>query len=121
MSQEVIDRATRLVQGFDQRVQSAPADSLDNQSPCENWKARDVVDHVGSNLLGIGQQMKGQEPGEFNPDGDIVAAWNNARDTFLSALPTADMNMSLPGPFGPMPAEQLIGRLISTDVLVHTW
>ena len=25
------------------------------------------------------------------------------------------------GPFGPQPAEQVIGRLICTDVLVHIW
>ena len=49
------------------------------------------------------------------------AAWNDARDTFLGALPTADLTTSLPGPMGPMPAEQIIGRLVSTDVLVHTW
>ncbi|MCB9380607.1 MAG: TIGR03086 family protein [Acidimicrobiaceae bacterium] len=121
MSNEVIDRVTRLVQAFDSRVQAAPADAWGNQSPCDDWKARDVVVHVGNNLQRLGATLSGGEPREIGADEDIVAAWNNARDTFLGALPGADLSTTVPGPFGPMPAEQVIGRLVSTDVLVHTW
>ena len=39
----------------------------------------------------------------------------------MPQLDTADLSVPLDGPFGPMPAEQLIGRLIATDPLVHTW
>ena len=121
MSQEVIDRITSLVGQFDARIQATPADSWSNTSPCEAWTARDVVVHVGNNLQRIGAGLAGQDSAEIAADADIVGAWNSARDTFLGALPTADLSTTLPGPFGPMPAEQLIGRLISTDVLVHTW
>lgn len=121
MSQEVIDRITSLVGDFDQRVQAAGAGAWTSQSPCPDWKARDVVVHVGNNLLNVGAALSGGQSREISPDEDITAAWAEARDTFLGALPTADLTQSLPGPFGPMPAEQLLGRLISTDVLVHTW
>lgn len=121
MSQEVIDRVSALVQAFDARVQAAPATSWGNASPCEGWVARDVVVHVGNNLLGLGSQLAGSEPHEIGADDDIVTAWNEARDTFLGAVSTADLSQSVSGPFGPQPAEQLIGRLICTDVLVHIW
>lgn len=121
MSQEVIDRVTGLVQAFDARVQAAPAESWANSSPCEGWTARDVVVHVGNNLLGLGAALTGKQPRQIAPDEDIVAAWNEARDGFLGVLPTADLSQTVPGPFGPQPAEQVIGRLVSTDVLVHTW
>lgn len=121
MSNDVIDRITKLVHDFDARVQAASADSWGNQSPCAEWKARDVVVHVGNSLLGLGAGLAGREGRQIGPDEDITAAWNEARDTFLGALDGADLSTTLPGPFGPMPAEQLIGRLISTDVLVHTW
>lgn len=122
MSSEVIDRASRLVRSFDERVHGAPADSWANQTPCEQWTARDVVTHVGNNLFGIAAGLGGGgEARQISPDEDIVSAWDDARERFLSALPTADFSTNLPGPFGPMPAEELIGRLISTDVLVHTW
>jgi uncharacterized protein (TIGR03086 family) len=121
MSNEVIERVTAMVEGFDARVQAAPADSWSNASPCEEWTARDVAVHVANNLLRLGNGLQGKEAREIGPDEDIVVAWNEARDTFLGALPSADLSVQLPGPFGPMPAEQLIGRLVSTDVLVHTW
>ena len=121
MSSEVIDRTTRLVQGFDDRVRAAPPDSWSNRTPCDEWTARDVVTHVGNNLFGIAAGLGGGEPRQITPDEDIVAAWDDARERFLTVLPTADLSTTLPGPFGPMPAGELIGRLIATDVLVHTW
>jgi uncharacterized protein (TIGR03086 family) len=39
----------------------------------------------------------------------------------LATLPTADLRAPVPGPVGLMPAEQIIERLVSVDVLVHTW
>ena len=121
MSNEVIDRVTGLVQAFDSRVQAAPADSWGNTAPCDGWTARDVVVHVGNNLNRLGNGLQGKEATEIGPDDDIVAAWNTARDTFFEGVSTGDLSTQLPGPFGPMPAEQMIGRLVSSDVLVHTW
>jgi uncharacterized protein (TIGR03086 family) len=121
MSNEVIDRVTALVQGFDARVQAAAPDAWGNAAPCEGWTARDVVVHVANNIGRLGAGLQGQEGKEVAADDDIVAAWNSARDTFMTGIQTGDLSTNLPGPFGPMPAEQLIGRLIATDVLVHTW
>ncbi|CAB4363544.1 MAG: TIGR03086 family protein [Actinobacteria bacterium] len=121
MSQEIVNRITSLVQSFDSRVQAAPADAWGNASPCEGWTARDVVVHVGDNLLRLGCGLAGQQPRSISADAEIVAAWNDARDTFLGTIPTADLSTALPGPMGPMPAIDMIGRFVSTDVLVHTW
>lgn len=121
MSNEVIDRVTGLVQAFDSRVQAAPADAWGNAAPCEGWTARDVVVHVANNLNRLGNGLQGKEATEVGADDDIVAGWNNARDAFFAGIANGDLSTQLPGPFGPMPAEQLIGRLVSTDVLVHTW
>ena len=121
MSNAVVSRTTQLVQGFDARVRAAPADSWSNPAPCEGWTARDVVMHVGNNLFGVAAGLTGGEPRQISADEDIVSAWDDARGQFLDALPSADLSTNLSGPFGPMPAEQLIGQLISTDVLVHTW
>lgn len=121
MSNEVIDRVTALVQGFDAHVQAAAPDAWGNAAPCEGWTARDVVVHVANNIGRLGAGLQGQEGKEVAADDDIVATWNSARDTFMTGIQTGDLSTNLPGPFGPMPAEQLIGRLIATDVLVHTW
>jgi uncharacterized protein (TIGR03086 family) len=121
MSQEVISRATSLVNGFDARVQAAGNDSWSKSAPCEGWTARDVVVHVGNNILRLGSGLQGKEGREIGADEDIVAAWNEAKDAFLTGISSGDLSANLPGPMGPMPAEQLIGRFICTDILVHTW
>jgi uncharacterized protein (TIGR03086 family) len=118
---DVTDRIKLLIDGFDARVQAAPASAWDHQSPCAEWKARNVVEHVANNLLSLGGALSGTEHPKMDADEAPPAAWARAKEAFLSPLDTADLSASVPGPFGPMPAEQLIGRFISTDVLVHTW
>ena len=121
MSQEVSNRISALIGDFDSRVQSASADRWASPSPCDDWTARDVVAHVGNNLNRVSAGMSGGEPHEIGADEDISSAWAQSRDSFLGALPNADLATPMPTPFGPMPAEQFIGRFICTDVLVHTW
>lgn len=121
MSQETIDRVTACVTGFDRRVQAAPVASWTNASPCAEWTARDVVAHVSNNLRRMTAGIGGAAAPEVTADEDITAAWNSTRDALLAALPKTDWTAQLPGPFGPMPAEQLLGRIICTDTLVHTW
>lgn len=118
---ESSDRLTTLIQGFDARVQAAPAGSWSNQSPCPDWKARDVVVHVANNLLNISAGLTGGAPQPVGDDEDITAAWARARDAATHALATGDLSTNIPSPMGPMPAEMFIGRFVSMDVLVHTW
>jgi uncharacterized protein (TIGR03086 family) len=121
MSQETIDRITSLINDFDARVKAAGTDKWGNQAPCEEWKARDVVAHVASNLNRVTAGLKGQEPRPIGDDEDIVSAWNTSKEGLLSALPGGDLSTVMQTPLGEMPAEQFIGRIIATDVLVHTW
>jgi len=120
MSQEVIDRYTSLVNQFDARVQAAPADSWGNRAPCEGWTATDVVTHVAGAMNRVAANLTGGDPVEVDA-ADPVGTWNGARDRALGAVSTADLSQTITGPFGPQPAEQVIGRLMCTDVLVHTW
>jgi len=118
---DVSQRLSALVGGFDARVQAAPADSWTNPAPCEGWTARDVVLHVGNNLLSIGGALQGTELAPIADDEDAPSGWGRARDAITAGLATGDLSQNLPGPMGPMPAEQLLGQFVSMDVLVHTW
>jgi uncharacterized protein (TIGR03086 family) len=121
MSAEVISRLTNLVTQFDARVQAAPADSWGNQSPCSEWTARGVVAHCTGNVRRITAGLTGSAPTELTDDEDIVAAWNGSRATFLETVATADLSTEMPGPMGPMRADDMLGRFICNDFLVHTW
>ena len=113
--QAIIDQVTRLSDAFDARVQAAPADSWANVSPCEGWTARDVVVHVSNNFNGIA----GTEEKVGDHD-NIVEAWNEAYARLKDRL-QGDLTVSVPGPMGPMPLAQMLGRFVSMDVLVHTF
>ncbi len=112
---DATDRFKNIVAGFDARVQATPADAWTNQSPCADWKARDVVAHVADNY----RRFTGLEP--VAADDEIVAAWTSSRDAMHNLLDTGDLSVMVDGPFGAMPTEQLLTRIIATDTLVHTW
>lgn len=121
MSQDAIDRVTRAINGFDARVQVTPDSAWMNQSPCEEWKARDVVAHVTNNLRRVCAGLGGAARPEVGPDDDIRTQWSETRDAFVSAASGADMSAVINGPFGPMPAGEFLGGIITSDTLVHTW
>lgn len=120
MSREIADLLVDLVRGFDRRVHAADDGAWGNPSPCEGWSATDVVNHVAGNLNAMAAALTGTTPAELDA-ADPVGSWDAASERMLSILPTADLSTPVPGPVGLMPAEQIIERLMSVDVLVHTW
>lgn len=120
MSKETADLLVDLVRGFDRRVQATPDEAWGNPSPCEGWTAADVVKHVAGNLNAMSAALSGEAPAELD-GADLVGSWNAASERMVTVLATADLSTPVPGPVGLMPAEQIIDRLMSVDVLVHTW
>ena len=107
--------------GFNRRVEAVPADRWEAQSPCEDWKARDVVRHVvdtSSMFLGfIGEQLNAP-----SADDDPVKAWHAARDAIQSALDNPETaQREYQGMFGTQTFEQGVGRFLGPDLIVHTW
>lgn len=113
--QAIIDQVTRLANAFDARVQAVPAESWTNPSPCEDWTARDVVVHVANNF----NRIAGTEEVVGEHD-NIVEAWDAAKARLAERM-TGDLTVMFPGPMGPMPLAQMLGRFVSMDVLVHTF
>lgn len=121
---EIADRYAALVAGFASRLDGTGPDAWANPSPCAEWTARGVAGHV----VGIAQRMTATASGapapegDPGPDEDLSALYKEATTAVLAALSDpAVAERLVPSPFGEMPFEQLIGRLIATDTLVHTW
>lgn len=116
------DRYRRVSKGFDDVVQSVTPDRWEAQSPCEQWTARDVVAHV---VQGHRRVIAGVRSGELTPlgaDEDPRQAWEEASGAMneITADPEA-LAREIDGPFGKMPAGEIIGRFVIMDLLVHTW
>jgi uncharacterized protein (TIGR03086 family) len=116
------DRYQSNAAGFDARVVAVPADRWENQSPCEDWTARDVVRHVVATsgmFLGFADQKLPPAP---SVDEDPVAAWHSARDAIQRALEDPQVaQKEYDGMFGKATFEQGVHKFLAPDALVHTW
>ena len=123
MADENVERYTNLADQFGARVEAAPDDAWDNASPCPEWKARDVVKHVTDTQRGITWKINGNDgdPPAASTD-DPKALWRDSYGAFKEALakPGA-LDQNLQTPMGEMPAPMFLGRILSSDILVHTW
>jgi uncharacterized protein (TIGR03086 family) len=116
------DRFRKNAAGFNARVEAVPADCWDNQSPCDDWKARDVVRHVVDTygmFLGFVDEKLPPAP---SVDDDPVAAYHSARDAIQAALDNpAIAQKEYDGMFGKATFEASVDRFLTADALIHTW
>jgi uncharacterized protein (TIGR03086 family) len=116
------DRYRANADAFTARVEGVAGDQWENQSPCEDWKARDVVRHVvdaSAMFLGyINQQLP---PGP-SVDEDPAGAWRTARDAIQHALEDPALAQAeYDSMFGKSTFEQGVARFLAPDLVVHTW
>ena len=108
MSDVVLDHRQACSE-FTAVVRSA-ADRWSTPSPCEEWDARGVLEHViGFHDVLLLQPM-GMKP--TRPKNDPDARWEVTVDALFEALDGPDALTTA--------REQLVG-VLTTDVLVHTW
>jgi uncharacterized protein (TIGR03086 family) len=119
---EETDRFELVAAGFDQRVRAVPAGKWDAQSPCEEWKARDVVAHIVGNYRSMAAQATGGESNPLGEEDDPVRAWTDAYDHMRVLLSDPEtLAKTVNGPAGPTPFEHMLGALVAMDTHIHTW
>lgn len=134
---QALDLYRSLAGDFTARVDAVPPDAWDRQSPCEQWKTRDVVIHAigvsgrciklangvqqSDDLLTSINEAAAERIGSGDPD-SIVKAWHDTKADMEEVLADPERAQQMvPGMAGPMPFEQMIARFICADVLIHTW
>lgn len=100
------------------------ADQLDIQSPCAQWKVRDVVNHIVGGQQFFINAMQGKQPDGTEVDyasGDFVATFDELSQQCVGAF-QADgaLEQIVSLPFGDMPGRAVMG-LAMTDVFTHAW
>jgi uncharacterized protein (TIGR03086 family) len=118
---DVIERHRRACEGFDHTIATAAdRDTWDAPSPCAEWDARGVVEHVigFQDVLLLSQLgVEAQRPRD-----DPQARWRATEEAIFAALGangTLDKVVDVPG-MGQSPVSRLLPTL-TTDVLIHTW
>ena len=80
---------TRAIYVFDAVVQRVPSDKWDNQSPCDEWTARDVLRHQCGVLQAMAATLKSGEtvpPQPIDSAETPAAVWAETRDSVLAEL-----------------------------------
>lgn len=119
---ESVERFELAAAGFDERVQAVAPEQWGAQSPCDDWKARDVVAHVVGNYRSMAAQAGGGEASSMGDDEDPGQAWSAAYQQMQDLTKDPDaLATSVTGPTGPTPLEQMMGGLMAMDTHIHTW
>jgi uncharacterized protein (TIGR03086 family) len=119
---EVADRYSTIASGFSARIEAAAGDGWSAPTPCPDWTTRDIVEHV----IGVHQRvlayLSGTETEASGPDDDLVEAWSESTAAMQDALRDPAVARTIVAtPFGEMPFEDLVSRMVCSDTLVHTW
>jgi uncharacterized protein (TIGR03086 family) len=117
---ELVERHRRACDGFARIAHRVPADSWSAPTPCPDWDARAVVEHV----IGFHEFLLLRPLGvrASRPRNDPPARWDATSRALFGALAengAVDRTTELPGG-GTSTPRTMIGAL-TTDVLVHAW
>jgi uncharacterized protein (TIGR03086 family) len=119
---DVQERYRRIANGFDAAVGVASQGKWEAPSPCDQWRARDVVAHVVGGHRRVISAVRGGESSALGADEDAGQAWKDAQRAMEEIAGDPEgLAKEIDGPTGKMPAGQLIGRFVTMDLLVHTW
>jgi uncharacterized protein (TIGR03086 family) len=118
---EVAARYTAIAEGLDARVAGCTAAGWGASTPCPEWTARDILEHVVGVHRGVLALL--DEPAA-DPDAgeDVTAAWQTVTAAMREALRDPGRATRIVSPrFGDMPFEDLVSRMVCSDTLIHTW
>jgi uncharacterized protein (TIGR03086 family) len=117
---------TKAIYTMDAVVQRAADSAWDQQSPCVEWTARQVLGHF---IWGVQRLTSvaadGPSPAE-QPEADVAgvdpaATWAATRDALFVALDhKGALDREIVGPFGPSTVDDFLG-IHSIECLLHTW
>ena len=95
----------------------------DVPTPVDGWVARDVVRHLVTWLPGLLDSRGWPSLAEVPPvDGDPVRSWAAHVDAVQELLDGPGGELTIDDPFlGGGPLGELVDRIYTTDVLLHTW
>jgi uncharacterized protein (TIGR03086 family) len=119
---EISERYLRLGDAFATKIAAVPEDAWAHPSPCDEWTARDVVEHVIATqgmFLGLVGRKMGDLP---EVDDEPLAAWNAARSVVQGDLEDPERaTTEFEGFSGTSTFEAAVNRFLCMDLVVHGW
>jgi uncharacterized protein (TIGR03086 family) len=119
---QIADRYQRRADAFENLVAQVPPDRWDWPSPCTDWDARAVVEHV----IGMHGAMLAPLDRRLNPAPSLIddplGAFRSARADVEALLADPDIAATVvPTPMGPTSFADHVDQVVSADLVQHGW
>ncbi|MET0862947.1 MAG: TIGR03086 family metal-binding protein [Nakamurella sp.] len=119
---DIAERYRRRATEFERKVAAVEPDQWSNQSPCDDWLARDVVGHIvvmhAAMLAPLGRELT---PAPSVAD-DPLRAFVSARSDVEAVLADAELSARhIATPGGGMTVAEHIDQVVSADLVLHGW
>lgn len=119
---ETATRYETIAAEFTARLANVTNDLWSALTPCSDWTVRDLVAHVIGTQRGVLARLDATGPVAVDPSGDLPGQWREASGAIADAVnDTTRASTVMGGMFGEQSFASLVGRLVCTDLLVHTW
>lgn len=110
----IADRYRARAEAFEAKVAAVRSDQWGNPSPCAQWTALEVVDHV-IEMHGV---MLGHPIARTE---DPLTDFREARSQVQAALESDRATSEVSTPAGPMTLEDHVDQVVSDDLVLHGW
>lgn len=119
---QISDRYRRRADDFERKVTAVRPEQWSNPSPCSEWTARDVVQHIidmhGVMLRPVDRALSAAPA----VDQDPLAAFRAARADVEALLADDDLlGVELESPVGRRNVAQYVDEVASDDLPIHGW
>jgi uncharacterized protein (TIGR03086 family) len=119
---EIAVRYRRRADAFERKIAAVRPDQWSNQSPCEHWSARDVVDHIvsmhGYMLRPLDRDLSPAPSVRDDPLGAFKAARADVEAVLADPALTG---VECDTPNGRMTVARQIDEVVSDDLPQHGW
>ena len=125
---EPVDQLDAVVPTLGDLVKGVRTDQLDSPTPCVEFTVRDLLGHFVGNIDQLVAGFGGEPIRDLRPRPEILGddpgkAYDRTLGAFQDTVrrPNAmDRIISLPAPFGDVPAPVLV-NFLAFDLIVHSW
>lgn len=119
---DILERYERITGQFSDRVRGVPADAWDNPSPCDGWRARDVVGHLTTWITEFFAAQGVAFPDGPSVEDDPAGAWEGVRGAIGDALRDPELAAkAVETPFSTQSLAETVDMIVTGDVFTHTW
>lgn len=123
---DAIEQLETILPALDEIAGQVPLDELDNRTPCDKFRVRDLFDHMIGGASQFAPQLWGHpggsapDPATLRDDERPVALKRSLADLLAATKAPGALGRTVTLPFGEVPGQVLV-RFLTVDGMVHTW